>query len=77
MRAALQGTVKLFGGTLRDLAPILAIVGFFQFAVLQKPVANLGEIAIGFDPAIQGHAAPGPGFPSFQQYIGSKGRARR
>lgn len=48
MRAALQGTVKLFGGTLRDLAPILAIVGFFQFAVLHKPVSNLGEIAIGF-----------------------------
>lgn len=38
----------LFGGTLRDLAPIVLIVGFFQLAVLGQPVAHLGQIALGF-----------------------------
>ena len=38
----------LFGGTLRDLAPIVLIVAFFQLAVLGQPVEHLGQIAIGF-----------------------------
>ena len=33
--------------SLRDLLPIIVVIGFFQFAVLQQPIPNLGEIAIG------------------------------
>jgi hypothetical protein len=45
---AIKGALGLFGGTLRDLAPIVLIVAFFQLAVLRQPVDNLVEIAIGF-----------------------------
>ncbi len=45
---AIKGALGLFGGTLRDLAPIVLIVAFFQLAVLRQPVENLGQIAIGF-----------------------------
>lgn len=38
----------LLGETLRDLAPILVIVAFFQIVVLRQPVYNLAEIVIGF-----------------------------
>jgi hypothetical protein len=31
----------------RDLLPIILVIGFFQFAVLQQPIPNFGEIAIG------------------------------
>ena len=33
--------------SLRNLLPIVLVIGFFQFAVLQQPIPNLGEIAIG------------------------------
>jgi len=33
--------------SLRDLLPIIVVIGFFQFAVLQQPIPNLGEIAVG------------------------------
>lgn len=33
--------------SLRDLLPIILVIGFFQFAILQQPIPNLGEIAIG------------------------------
>ncbi|HUS56234.1 MAG TPA: DUF1538 family protein, partial [Thermohalobaculum sp.] len=45
---AIKGALSLFGGTLRDLAPIVLIVAFFQIAVIRQPVDNLTEIAIGF-----------------------------
>ena len=32
----------------RDLLPIILVIAFFQFAVLQQPIPNLGEIALGF-----------------------------
>lgn len=48
MLAAIRGTLGLFGGTLRDLLPILLIVAFFQFIVLGQPVHNLQGIAVGF-----------------------------
>jgi hypothetical protein len=38
----------LFSGAIRDLAPIVLIVAFFQFAVLGQPVDGLGQIAVGF-----------------------------
>ncbi len=31
----------------RDLLPIILVIGFFQFAVLQQPIPNFGEIVIG------------------------------
>ncbi len=34
--------------SLRDLLPIILVIGFFQFAVLRQPIPNLDEIAIGF-----------------------------
>lgn len=37
----------LLAGTLRDLAPILLIVAFFQFVVLRQAPDNLADIAIG------------------------------
>lgn len=43
-----RGALGLLGGTLRDVAPILAIIAFFQFFVLRQPVDNLTEIAVGF-----------------------------
>lgn len=48
MRGAIGGAVRLLGGTLRDLAPILLIVTFFQIAVLRQPVDDLANIAVGF-----------------------------
>ena len=33
--------------SLRDLLPIILVIGFFQFAVLQQPIPNFGEIALG------------------------------
>ncbi|MBL6952894.1 MAG: DUF1538 domain-containing protein [Alphaproteobacteria bacterium] len=33
--------------SIRDLAPIVVVVAFFQFAVLQQPVPNLGGILLG------------------------------
>ncbi len=45
---AIKGALGLFGGTLRDLAPIVLIVAFFQLVVLRQPVDNLPGIAIGF-----------------------------
>ena len=45
---AFKGVFGLFGGTLRDLAPIVLIIAFFQIVVIRQPVENLGQIAIGF-----------------------------
>lgn len=44
-------TLKTMGSavfdSLRDLLPIIAVIGFFQLAVLQQPIPNFGEIALG------------------------------
>ena len=34
-------------GALRDLAPIIAVIAFFQIVVLQQPFPNLGNVVIG------------------------------
>ncbi len=34
-------------GSLRDLLPILLVVGFFQFAVLRQPLPDLGAVLVG------------------------------
>ena len=33
--------------SLRDLLPIIVVIGFFQLAILQKPIPNMGEISLG------------------------------
>jgi len=48
MMGAIKGALRLFGATLRDLAPIVLIVAFFQIAVIRRPVDDLAQIAIGF-----------------------------
>jgi hypothetical protein len=48
MVGSIRSAVGLLAGTLRDLAPILVIIAFFQLVVLRQPVDNLGEIAVGF-----------------------------
>jgi len=47
MVGSIRGAMTLLGGTLRDLAPIILIIAFFQIAVLRQPVDNLAEVAIG------------------------------
>ncbi len=48
MLGAIRGAFRLFGGTLRDLSPILLIVAFFQIVVLEQPVHDLSGIVVGF-----------------------------
>lgn len=40
--------LKGFAGVIGDVAPILAVILFFQYAVLKKPIDNLKEVLIGF-----------------------------
>lgn len=47
MRSGLVSFLRLVAGTLRDLAPIIIIIGFFQIVVLQQPFPNLGSIVVG------------------------------
>jgi hypothetical protein len=42
-----QAFVKALIGSLRDLAPIVLVIAFFQLAVLQQPIPNLFEILLG------------------------------
>lgn len=45
-----QGVKRFFGlflGALRDLAPIILVIGFFQIVVLQQPFPNLDKIIPG------------------------------
>lgn len=44
---ALLAFSKLVLGSLRDLGPIILVVGFFQLAVLQQPFPDLGRIIFG------------------------------
>ncbi len=36
-----------FGGALRDLAPIIAVIVFFQVVVLQQPFPDVGRVLVG------------------------------
>jgi hypothetical protein len=44
---SLKATLASLFDSLRDLFPIILVIGFFQFAILQQPIPNIGEIAIG------------------------------
>lgn len=48
MLRLIGNTLGIFTDTIRDLTPILLVIGFFQFAVLRQPIQNLGDILIGF-----------------------------
>jgi hypothetical protein len=39
--------LRLILGTLKDLAPIILVILFFQVVILRQPIPNLGEIAGG------------------------------
>ncbi len=47
MKRNLMAFLKITLGSLRDLAPVVAVVLFFQFAVLQQPLPNAIELAAG------------------------------
>ncbi|VFN05141.1 MAG: Protein of unknown function (DUF1538) [Candidatus Kentron sp. G] len=39
--------VLTIGGSIRDLAPVILVIGFFQIVILGKPIPNLADIGIG------------------------------
>jgi hypothetical protein len=43
----LPAALRPFIDSLRDLAPIILVIGFFQIVVLQQPIPNLGELLFG------------------------------
>jgi hypothetical protein len=45
-QALLQLFQSLFD-SLRDMAPIIVVIAFFQLVVLQRPIPNLGDIVVG------------------------------
>ena len=47
MREGLLNLSRVVGGSLRDLAPIVLVVAFFQIAVIGQPLSNLADILIG------------------------------
>ena len=47
MIESLLGFARLIAGTIRDLAPIVLVVAFFQIVVLKRPFPNLEVILIG------------------------------
>ena len=44
---SLHAFIKALLGSLRDLAPIVLVIGFFQVVVLQQPIPDLPEILLG------------------------------
>lgn len=47
MQSQLIAFLKSLLGSCKDLLPIILVIAFFQFAVLQQPLPNLGDIFIG------------------------------
>ncbi len=47
MLRTLQSITQLITGTIRDLAPIVLVVAFFQIVVLQQPFPNLEATLVG------------------------------
>ncbi|MCP4711766.1 MAG: DUF1538 domain-containing protein, partial [Planctomycetes bacterium] len=44
---SLKVALNSFLDSLRDLLPIILVIGFFQFAILQQPIPNFEEILLG------------------------------
>jgi len=53
---SLNALVRRFTGALRDLAPIIIVIAFFQVAVLQQPFPNLAGVALGLVCVVAGLA---------------------
>lgn len=47
MTKGLKAFLFLILGSLRDLAPIILVIAFFQLVVLQQPIPNLDRILVG------------------------------
>ena len=47
MTSALTVLARRTANALRDLAPIILVIAFFQIVVLQQPFPNLGSIVVG------------------------------
>ena len=43
----IQGLARLIVDAMRDLAPIVLVIAFFQIAVIRQPFPDLGEILVG------------------------------
>ena len=56
MTRTLDALVRRFAGALRDLAPIIIVIAFFQVAVLQQPFPNLAGVALGLVCVVAGLA---------------------
>ena len=56
MTKSLNALVRRFIGALRDLAPIIIVIAFFQIAVLQQPFPNLAGVALGLVCVVAGLA---------------------
>ena len=54
MTQALGGILRRIVDALRDLAPIILVIAFFQIVVLQQPFPNLGRVALGLVCVIAG-----------------------
>ena len=54
--AVARPILKRFIDALRDLAPIILVIAFFQVVVIQQPFPNLAEIAVGLVCVIAGLA---------------------
>ena len=44
--------VRRFADALRDLAPIILVIAFFQVVVIQQPFPNLAGVALGVSRAL-------------------------
>ena len=47
MNSSLKALARYLLGSLRDLLPVILVVVFFQLAVLQQPLPNLGQLLFG------------------------------
>jgi hypothetical protein len=47
MLAGFLSLLRMVAGSLRDLAPIILVIGFFQIVVLQQPFPHLERVAVG------------------------------
>lgn len=47
MKLQLSATFRPFVDSLRDLAPIVIVIAFFQLVVLKQPVPNMGTLLLG------------------------------
>jgi hypothetical protein len=56
MNSGLKRFLGLFVGALRDLAPIILVIAFFQIVVLQQPFPNLDKIIPGLFFVVMGLA---------------------